>query len=211
MPRSRGRIAVWLFVAFLSATIPVAPALAQAPHVPCPLLSAHSSVEYVTQGEFAGTYRYTIDLTWDLGRRDPTHLDILVGLKDCACVCDTRLFRFVTPAGTSNGVSLSGACLVSYTADYRCLGDPSIAGTALGAAIRLHAVDDGCENDGAGTGTFVFYSPLPPGGEGMYADAIALKQGSSTCYGMLLGELPMCDCTVPAGATSWGRVKSVYR
>jgi hypothetical protein len=212
MPRSRGRLAAWLFAVFLFAsTIPVARAHAQAPHVPCPVLSARSSVEYVTAGEFAGTYRYKIDLTWDLGRRDPTHLDILVGLLDCACVCDPRLFRFVTPAGTSNGVNLSGACLVSYTADYRCMGDPSIQGTTPGAAIRLHAIDDGCENDGAGTGSFVFYSPLPPGGDGMYGDAIALKQNGTTCYGVLMGYLPMCDCTVPAGPASWGRVKSVYR
>ena len=101
--------------------------------------------------------------------------------------------------------------MVSYTADYRCQGDPAIAGTALGAAIRLHAVEDGCVNDGAGSGRFVFYSPLPPGGDGMYADAIALKQGLNTCYGVLIGQLPMCDCTVPAGPTSWGRVKSFYR
>lgn len=212
MPSFRGRFAAWLLAVFILAnTIPASRAHAQAPHVPCPVLSAHSTAEYVTEGEFGGNYRYTIDLTWDLGRRDPTHLDILVGLLDCACVCDARLFRFVSPAGTSNGVNAAGACLVSYEADYRCMGDPSIQATTKGAAIRLHALDDGCENDGAGSGSFVFYSPLPPGGEGIYADAIALKQGQNTCYGLLLGELPMCDCSVPSGPTSWGRLKSVYR
>jgi len=209
MSGSRGRIAVWLFAVFILA-LP-ASAHAQGPHVPCPVLSAHSTAEYVTAGEYAGIYRYTIDLTWDLGRRDPTHLDILVGLLDCACVCDARLFRFVTPAGTSKGMNAAGACEIQYAADYRCMGDPSIQGTTLGAAIRLHALDGDCENLGTGSGSFVFYSPLPPGGEGQYGDAIALKQGLNTCYGVLIGELPMCDCTVPAGPTSWGRVKSVYR
>jgi hypothetical protein len=209
MPVVRGRIAAWLSAAFFLA-LPMSSARAQA-HVPCPVLSAHSTAQYMTAGEFAGTYRYAIDLQWDLGRRDPTHLDIVVGLLECACVCDARLFRFVTPAGTSNGVNALGACVVSYAADYRCMGDPSIQGTTPGAAIRLHALDDGCENDGSGTGRFVFYSPLPPGGQGQYADAIALKQGLNTCYGVLVGELPVCDCSVPASPSSWGKVKSVYR
>jgi len=209
MPVSRGRFAAWLFAVFILA-LPSSRAHAQA-HVPCTVLSAHSAAEYVTAGEFAGTYRYTIDLRWDLGRRDPTHLDILVGLLDCSCVRDARLFQFVSPAGTSTGVSLAGACLVSYVADYRSMGDPAIQGTTPGAAIRLRAVDDGCTNDGSGTGRFVFYSPLPPGGEGQYGDAIALKQGLNTCYGVLVGALPMCDCSVPAGPTSWGQVKSMYR
>jgi len=210
MPGSRGRTAVWLFAVFILA-LPSSRASAQAPHVPCPVLSAHSAAEYVTSGEFAGTYRYTIDLKWDLGIRDPTHLDILVGLLECSCVRDARLFQFVTPAGTSSGVSLAGPCVVSYVADYKSMGDPSIQATTPGAAIRLRAVDDGCTNDGSGTGRFVFYSPLPPGGQGQYADAIALKQGLNTCYGVLAGALPMCDCSVPAGPTSWGKVKSVYR
>ena len=212
MPRSRGRFAAWLFAVLISANlIPVSRAHAQAPRVPCPVLSARSVADYVTEGEFAGSFRYTIDLTWDLGRRDPTHLDILVGLLDCSCVRDGGLFRFTDPAGTSTGVNLAGACLVSYAADFRPLGDPSIQATTPGAAIRLRALDDGCANDGAGSGRFVFYSPLPPGGDGYYADAIALKQGQNTCYGLLSGALPMCDCSVPAGPTSWGRLKSVYR
>jgi hypothetical protein len=210
MTFARGRTAAWLFAALLLTPIFMTADASAQTNAPCPVLAAQSTAEYVTSGVYGGNYRYTISLTWDLGRRDPTHLDILVGLRDCACVCDPRLFYFTTPAGTCNGVNLAGPCVVSYVAEYKCMGDPTIKATTPGAAIRLHALEDGCNNDGSGSGTFVFYSPLPPGGQETYLDAIALKQGTDTCYGALVGVLPMCDCSVPAGPTTWGKLKGYY-
>ena len=207
----RGRIAAWLCLAALLATPLLArTAEAQIPHVPCPVLSAQSTAEYVTSGEFGGNYRYTITLTWDVGRHDPSHVDILVGLANCICVCDSRLFKFSQPAGSSTGVNAGGACVVPYAGAYACKGDPSIRNTTTGPAIKFQPDESACSTDESGSGTFVFYSPMPPGGSEVYVDAIAIKHGLDTCYGPIVGVLPVCDCSVPAGPTTWGKLKSYY-
>ena len=43
------------------------------------------------------------------------------------------------------------------------------------------------------------------------ANAIAIKHGNSTCYGPLVGAFPVCDCSVPTQAATWGQLKFYYR
>lgn len=57
------------------------------------------------------------------------------------------------------------------------------------------------------SGAFVFHSPFPSGPIERQENAIVIKHGNSTCYGALVGQLPACDCSVPAAAQSWGQLK----
>jgi hypothetical protein len=206
-----GRLAAALSAALIGIALAgTRPALAQT-HVPCPVLSAQSTAEYQTGGTYGGNWRYTITLSWDVGRHDPSHVDILIGLTNCICVCDTRLFKFGTPAGSSTGLNASGACLVPYAGSFICKGDPSIKGVTTGPALKFQPDESVCSTDELGTGTYIFYSPLPPGVPEVYPDAIAIKHGLDTCYGAIVGVLPICDCSVPTNAATWGQVKSVYR
>jgi len=183
------------------------PAQAQ---TPCPTLTSQVTVATSSDPGFVGLYKYTVTLTWDVGTHDPSHVDVLVGLNDCVCVCDPRLFKFGAPAGLSTGVNGSGPCQVPYSGAYVCKGDPSIA-DMTGPAIKFTPDETLCSTDETGSGTFVFYSPLPPGPPQYDANAIAIKHGTSTCYGPLYGPLPLCDCSVPAQATTWGKMKDIYR
>ena len=179
-------------------------------YTPCPTMNAQVVVTSPNDPGFSGLYKYTLTVTWDVGVHDPSHLDILVGLNDCACVCDPRLFKFGSPAGTSTGVNAGGDCTVPYYAAYACTGDPSIDGMT-GPAIKFSPDESVCSTNETGTGTFVFYSPLPPSPIQVQPNAIAIKHGTDTCYGPLVGSLPVCQCSVPASATTWGRVKDIYR
>src|SRR5882672_7895839 len=151
---------------------------------------------------FPGLYKYTLTVTWDVGVHYPSHVDILIGLTDCACVCDPRLFKFGSPAGTSTGVNGTGSCTVPYSGLYACKGDPSID-AMTGPAIKFSPDETLCSTDETGTGTYVFYSPLPPSPVQVQPNAIAIKHGNSTCYGPLIGALPVCQCSVPASPTTW--------
>lgn len=188
------------------------PAPAQAiTYTPCPTMSAHVAVTNAVDPAHVGQYKYTITVTWDVGTHDPSHLDLLIGLNDCACVCDPRLFKFDSPAGTSSGVNGGGSCTVPYYGEYVCKGDPSIKDTTTGPAIKFNPDETLCSTNETGTGTFIFYSPLPPGPSQVQPNAIAIKHGTDTCYGPLVGPLPVCDCSVPAANASWGMVKDIYR
>ncbi len=188
------------------------PARAQAiVYTPCQQLSAQVAVSNAVDPGFVGLYKYTITVAWNVGSHDPSHVDLLIGLNDCSCICDPRLFKFATIAGVSTGVNASGGCQVPYAGLYACKGDPSIRGTTTGPAIKFTPDETLCSTDETGSGTFVFYSPLPPGASQVSPNAIAIKHGTATCYGPLVGPLPICDCSVPAQAASWGRIKDIYR
>ena len=210
MTSTHGRSAAF-FCAVLLIFLSVPVAFAQTPHVQCPVLTATSKAEPIVTGPFVGTWRYTIQLTWDVGRHDPSHVDVVVGLTNCQCTCDPRLFKFASPAGTSTGINASGSCNVPYSGAYACKGDPSIKNATTGSAVKFEPDETLCATDESGSGTFVFYSPLPPSAAEIYPDAIAIKHGLDTCWGPIIGQLPICDCSVPAGEVSWGRMKSVYR
>ncbi len=212
MTQTRRSLAHWTTLAVLACALTFThDAQAQTTRPPCPLLSAQSTVVRMASGPFAGLYQYTISITWDVGRHDPSHLDLIIGLDNCLCVCDPRLFKFPSPAGTSTGINAGGGCTVPYVGSYACKGDPSIKNTTTGPAIKFEPDETLCSTDEAGTGTFVFYSPLPPSPSDIQPNAVAIKHGYDTCYGPIIGPLPLCDCSVPADNTTWGKVKSYYR
>ncbi len=66
-------------------------------------------------------------------------------------------------------------------------GDPSIRNDLAGAALKFEPDETLCSTDVVGSGTFVFYSPFAPGPIERQENAIAIKHGSSTCYGALVG------------------------
>lgn len=161
---------------------------------------------------YVGLYKYTVSGSWDVTRFGLSHLDIFVALQNCACKCDSRIFNFASPAGTSSGMGESiGLCTVLYTGSYLCNGDPSIPSSLSGPTVKFSPVDDGCSAMTVGSGTWVFYSPFPPAPYSVYPDAVAIKHGQGVCTGDLAGQLPVCDCSVPAQQSSWGHMKSVYR
>lgn len=212
MNRTRHTLAYWTSLALLAGVLAIAPAAqAQTSRPPCPLLNAQSTALRMTTGPYAGLYRYTIAITWDVGVHDPSHIDVIIGLDNCLCVCDPRLFKFDSPGGTSTGINAGGGCTVPYAGSYVCKGDPSIKNMTTGPAIKFEPDETLCSTNEAGTGTFVFYSPLPPSPNDIQPNAIAIKHGNDTCFGPILGSLPLCDCTVPADNTTWGKVKVYYR
>jgi hypothetical protein len=187
------------------------PAEAQAAYPPCLLVNAQITATNATEAPYVGLYKYTVSVTWDVGRHDPSHLDVLIGLQDCACVCDNRLFKFASPAGSSTGINAADVCTVPYIGSYVCKGDPSIKGLTTGPAIKFEPNEASCSTDETGTGTFVFYSPFPPSPFEVTPNAIAIKHGFDTCFGSLSGSVPVCECAVPTQGASWGQLKSFYR
>jgi hypothetical protein len=187
------------------------PAAAQT-YTPCASIDARVTAAPSYEPGRLGTYKYTLSVAWDVGRYDPGHLDFLLGLSECLCICDSRIVSFPAVAGTSTGVNAGGgACMLNYSGAYKCNGDPSIRNDLAGAAIKFEPNEATCSTDLVGSGTFVFYSPFPPGPIERQENAIAIKHGNSTCYGALVGQLPACDCSVPAEAQTWGQLKFFYR
>ncbi len=209
---SRGFTRAFRAVLVAAAMIAALAGLARAQaYTPCVLVDARVSVATSYEPGLLGTYRYTLTVTWDVGWHDPSHLDFLLGLNECLCVCDSRIVRFIGQAGTSSGVNgAGGACAVPYSGAYVCKGDPAIRNGLADAAIKFVPGVTACVTDEAGSGTFVFHSPLPPGPLERQENAIAIKHRNSTGYGALVGQLPACDCSVPAAAKSWGQLKSFY-
>ena len=159
-----------------------------------------------------GLYEYTVTGTWDVAPRALSHLDFFLDLENCACVCEPGIVSFGSPAGTSTGADGDGnPCTVDYLGDYLCMGDASIPPELSGPTVKFEPeAGQNCEPETQGSGTWSFTSLLPPAPASVYPDAVAIKHGGVTCTGDLSGQLPMCDCTVPTNATTWGTLKSIY-
>ena len=159
---------------------------------------------------FVGLWKYCISGSWDVGASPAlSHINFYVGLLACECVCDPRVIKFGSPAGTS-----TSDCKVTYEGEYLCNGDPSIPPELQTPAVKFEYPDgQGCEPSTSGTGTWCFYSPLPPNPATVYPDAIVIKYGSgNACTGDLTGQLPSCDCTTHThGKRTWGSLKLIYR
>ncbi len=162
---------------------------------------------------FEGLWKYCVAGSWDVGSPPAlSHINFFVGLLACECVCDPRVIKFATPSGTSNGVPDN--CKVAYNSEYLCNGDPSVPPELRSPAVKFEYPDgQGCEPSTSGTGTWCFYSPLPPNPAAVYADGIVIKYGSSSsCTGDLFGQLPSCDCqTEIRPKRTWGSLKLIYR
>jgi hypothetical protein len=161
---------------------------------------------------FEGLWKYTVTGAWDVTRYDLGHIDFFLGLANLECICDPRVIKFPTPAGTSDGMSASGPCTAIYYGQYLCKGDPAIPEELRTPTVKFEPNETiGCEPGVKGSGTWVFYSPFAPAPFSVYPDAVAIKHGRGTCTGDLVGTMPMGDCTVPTRAATWGGVKAIYR
>ncbi len=158
-----------------------------------------------------GPWRYTVDVTWDLGDRAPalSHIAFLLDLSTCVCACNAGLFTFEAEAGTASGETSTGqACQASFAGEFLCQGDPWIGIDT--PTLKFDQVG-ACETQRAGVGSWSFLSPLPPAEELLHPGAIVIKYGTSILAGDLIGALPECSCRINSETTTWGRVKSGYR
>jgi hypothetical protein len=187
------------------------PKAARAQTPDCALINMTVTASVSNDPGFVGLYKYTVVGQWDVGQRALSHLDIFLAFQECACKCDNRIFKFPTYAGTSNGVNGATSCTVNYLGSYVCKGDPSIPDALKAPTVKFDDNDGACQPLTVGSGSWVFYSPFPPGPFAVYPDAVAIKHGLQTCLGDLKGVLPICDCAVPTLPSTWGHIKSSYR
>jgi len=157
---------------------------------------------------FQGLYKYCVTATWSLGK-DLSLLDAFLGLPDCPCICSPSFIKFPTPAGVASPPDDS--CDLYFSGEYVCKGDPALPAAMNGPAVKFNPNGNSCNALTAGTGTFCFYSPMPPAPSATHSNALAIKDGQNICYGDLTGSLPSCDCALPAQATTWGNLKATYR
>jgi hypothetical protein len=176
-------------------------------------VSGTIEVEVSNEPGFAGLYRYCVQVEWNLGRFELSHLDVFLELENCECVCDPRLIRFNSPAGWQTGETESGAaCVLDYQGKYACKGDPSIPDAINGPAVKYEPDPTlACPPGVSGSGNFCFYSPMPPNPSSTFPNGIAIRHGQEVCYGTVSGPLPSCNCALPAERASWGRIKATYR
>jgi hypothetical protein len=159
---------------------------------------------------FVGLYKYCLSLDWSLSQFALSHPDLFIGLEDCECVCDPSVVQFGDPAGHSTSSEDGESCDNDYYGEYVCMGDPSLPAAMNGPAVKWEPYPASCEPGTEGSGTFCFYSPLPPGDAMTHSNAIAIKHGQETCYGDVQGVLPQCDCTVEGHHTHFGQLKSFF-
>ena len=174
-------------------------------------------------------WMYTMVVVWDTDSQySLSHFNLLMDSETGTCTCQDFVdaLSWGNPIGSSNGYPMG--CTVDYQGYLECRGDPSIPGVGgillkfepIPAGPNLPGIDgivretlqDVCEPGPTGTGTFVFYSDLPP----VPIDEDILsgvdKHGKQYCYGHMSGDFPAMACD-PVGSedTSWGTLKGMFR
>jgi hypothetical protein len=166
------------------------------------------SSELVADGPFAGLWKYTVNLSWDV-QQGLSNVALFCNFG-CSDVC-AQTVAFEDTTGTGDGVlnddtSVPGDCVVPFTGGFNCRGNP---GQGLpDPHIKFDALDmPECEPGATGTATLCFYTELPPSdGE---APVVLLKNGQNVCEGMLVGDCPQCPVAVEKA--NWTKVKKAYR
>jgi hypothetical protein len=162
---------------------------------------------------FEGLWKYSVTFQWETAK-GLSHANVFLALKNCECVCQEGLIQFPDPAAESLGELPSGEpCTAQYVGEYVCMGDPTIPEAMNAPAVKYDAVttEDGCEPGKTGVGYACFYTTLPPADVGRLPNGVGVKAGQDTCLGDVIGQLPVCDCTVQIEDTTWGEVKGTYR
>ena len=180
----------------------------------CPVVSMTITATPSTDLPIPNLYKYCVTGVWDVGQSGLSHIDVLLFLEGCECACDQNLIQFIQPAGTSTGMnSLGLPCIVDYLGEYLCQGDPTVPADLRKPTVKWDAVTgpNGCEPGTTGTGTWCFYTQLPPAPFSVSPNSIAIKHGNQVCVGAVSGTLPMCRCTVPTLSSTWGIIKAAYR
>jgi len=159
------------------------------------VISAVGSAELISEGAFAGWYKYTYDVTWSLSR-GLSHWDLV--LKP-ACTQEDHLFVFDTDVGgaydgLSTGKNWSTGdpivFTVSYEGDFEASGDPSIGLTS--PLMKWEPNENNNQPGKRGVGTFWFYANVIPE-YNTFEDVVVGKYSRYTKYGDLTGAYPSCE------------------
>ena len=152
-------------------------------------ISGVGTAEQVTEGEFAGWYKYTYQVTWDL-EKGLSHLDLILPDGHPGFSSDIGL----PPDGMSTGANYSPGgpadLTVSYFGTYETR-DPSIS---LNTPIIKWEPDGGVGK--LGIGTFWFYTSTAPT-TGAFEDLLVAKNGQNATYGDILGAYPSFEPPEP--------------
>ena len=184
----------------------------------CDSLSFDVSAAPSSDPGFEGMYKYTITGYWEGSGVEQgwglSYLLFSLGAT-CPCVCDStsEVISFPDPGGTSTGVdnTTEGPCEVEYLGFLECNVREDITTDVV---VKFEVPDNvSCEPIHSGTGTWIFYSTLPPADWNQYSNAVTLKYGEMSCSGDLSGRLPFCqDCNlVGTEEKTWGTIQSLYR
>jgi len=157
-------------------------------------------------------YEYTLTVEWEMGSgHGLSHLDLVVDLLGGTCDCSDfeNAIMFSEIAGQSDG---EDDCTVNYMAELECSGDPSIP-EVDGILFKFEPIEEeDCEPGAMGTGSFVFYSDLPPVPVDEEFLALIDKGGQESCTGSITGVFPGMACdpvsNIPKTLNS---MKSLFR
>ena len=159
------------------------------------------------------TWMYTMVITWDTGNEySLSHANLLMDSAAGTCVCQdfVNVLFWDDPSGSSDGVPMG--CTVDYQTFLECEGDPSIPGVD-GILLKFEPIfDEACEPGPTGTGTFVFYSNLPPYPIDEEILSVVDKFAGEFCFGHMAGDFPTIPCD-PVGDenSTWGNLKGLFR
>ena len=159
------------------------------------------------------TWMYTMEISWDMDSQFAlSHVNLLLdpGLGTCLCQDFHDALMWGSPAGSSTGYP--DDCMVDYDAYLACDGDPSIPGVE-GFLLKFEPIEGGsCEPGPVGTGTFVFYSNLPPAPIDEDILSVVDKFSGENCLGSLAGDFPGIPCDPVANEdATWGSLKGLFR
>lgn len=178
----------------------------------CSSISMTVTATFPNDPGFPNLWKYTLSGSWDVGQHAVSHMDILLMLGDCDVVCLPGIVQFDSPAGQSTGEDSTGApCTLLYTGVYQCTGDPSIPPNLRQPTAKFQPVPGSCDSQTTGSGTWSFYSALPPGPSATHSDVIVIKHGNTACTGDVTGQLPICQPPSAVGEASWGSVKALFQ
>ncbi len=158
-------------------------------------------------------WMYTLELTWDTGSvHGLSHVNLLLdpGLGTCLCQDFHDALIWESPVGYSDGYP--DGCTVDYEGYIECEGDPSLSGFE-GFLLKFEPIEGGsCEPGSTGTGTFVFYSDLPPAPIDEDVLSVVDKHSQEHCAGHLAGDFPAMVCDpVSNEDAAWGQLKGMFR
>jgi hypothetical protein len=184
-------------------------ALGQVSTSPCDI--GGTIVATPTNNPAGPAWAYTLTIDWDTGSQYAlSHMNLLMDTAagTCNCADFSDALSWNSPVGSSSG---DPACLVSYNGFLGCHGDPSIPGVD-NILLKFEPAADGCEPGTTGTGTFVFFSNLPPAPIDEDVLTLVDKYAANSCFGTLSGDFPAMVCDpVSAENVGWGSAKGLYR
>ncbi len=167
------------------------------------VISGTGTADLVQTGDYAGWYKYTYEVTWNLSK-SLSHLDLV--LKP-GCTQDDHHIVFETELGGAADGESTGECwnpnkpvvfTVSYEGMFEPNGDPSIK--LAEALIKWEPYENGDEPGKKGVGQFWFYANILPE-YGSFDNVFAGKYGKNKVFGDMTGAYPSCEI-IPDPATA---------